>query len=116
MSERGYAKIFLTQGESWGIEFTYKINGVPQPLTGYSAKMQFRDRVGGRLIKEISSPSSGITITEALGKVAGAMTPADTELFSTTSAVWDLRLVSPSGAVIIPVGGDVEVTLGVTKV
>jgi hypothetical protein len=107
--------IKVYQGETWHMDMTLKdSNGAPIPLTGYTAKVQVRSKVNGPVLLEMSSPSAGITITPAIGKVDMDLTATQTEALNFTSAIWDLFLTL--GAARTPwLKGKWEVVLSSTK-
>lgn len=68
-------------------------NGDPINLTGASAKLQVRDTKGGsKLAFTLTSPSSGITIDSALGKLTVRMTPTQTNKLFYPKSSYDLML------------------------
>lgn len=69
-------------------------NGNPINLTGASAKLQARDDKGGtKLAFTLSSPSGGITIDGALGKITCKMTPTQTNKLFYPKSSYDLILI-----------------------
>lgn len=68
----------------------------PVDMTGYTATMTIKDRVGGTVLLTLSSPSSGIVIDNNAKTITITMTSVQTEAFTWKSAVYDLDLVSPS--------------------
>ena len=68
-------------------------NGSAINLTGYSAKLQVRDTKGGaKLAVSLTSPSGGITIDAALGKLTVKMTPTQTSKLFYPKSEYDLML------------------------
>jgi hypothetical protein len=62
-------------------------------LTGSSAKLQVRDTKGGtKLAVSLTSPSGGITIDAALGKLTVKMTPTQTSKLFYPKSEYDLML------------------------
>lgn len=62
-------------------------------LTGASAKLQVRDTKGGaKLAFTLTSPSSGIVIDPALGKLTVRMTPTQTNKLFYPKSSYDLML------------------------
>lgn len=59
-------------------------------LTGSSAKMQVRDATGQKLAFTLTSPTGGITIDGAEGKVTIRMTPTQTKKMFFPKSVYDL--------------------------
>ena len=69
----------------------------PQDLTGYTARMQVRDRVGGTVLQTLVSPTQ-ITIDNVGKAITIVLAPTDTAASAWTSGVYDLELVSPAGS------------------
>jgi hypothetical protein len=68
-------------------------NGLPIDLTGSSAKLQVRDTKGGsKLAVSLTSPSGGIIINAALGKITVKMTPTQTSKLFYPKSSYDLML------------------------
>lgn len=63
-------------------------------LTGATAKLQARDAKGGsKLAFTLTSPSGGITIDNALGKITCKMTPTQTNKLFYPKSAYDLVIV-----------------------
>jgi hypothetical protein len=68
-------------------------DGNPIVLTGSSVKMQVRDTKGGsKLAFSLTSPSGGIAIDEALGKLTIKMTPTQTNKLFYPKSSYDIML------------------------
>ena len=97
---------------------TYKSGGylvyyTPVDLTGFTAAMKIKDRVGGNLLISLVSPTNividatGKTITVTIGSEVSAA-------FTWLSGVYDLEMISPTGVVTALLSGAVAVTDEVT--
>ncbi|GAI44144.1 unnamed protein product, partial [marine sediment metagenome] len=87
----------------------------PKDLTDYTAEMHIRERVEGKLVKELVS-GSGITITGAEGKIELELTPAQTSALQIIKGVYDLELTSPAPAKVTRLlEGDITVKPEVTR-
>lgn len=72
--------------------------GTPINLTGASAKMQVRDTAGGsKLAVTLTSPSGGIVIDPALGKLTLTMTPTQTSKLFYPKSSYDVMLTDSNG-------------------
>ncbi|MBD1554758.1 hypothetical protein [Pseudomonas typographi] len=76
----------------------------PFDLTGYAARMQVRDRVGGVLLLNLSSDSAAerdgtITLDTSLAAIIIALDAATTAAIPWQNAVYDLEIESPTGEV-----------------
>ena len=87
----------------------------PQNLTGYTARMQIRDRVGGTVLVSLTSaPSGGITINQTDKAIEIVITDAQTGAITKAEGVYDLELVSPGGVVTALLAGAVTFESEVT--
>jgi hypothetical protein len=72
----------------------------PQPLTGYTARMQIRDRPGGAVLHSMTSDVGGGILLDDVEKVIDlSIAASTTERFSWSSGQYDLELVSQAGRV-----------------
>lgn len=88
----GQKNFEVDQSTTFTFVVEYKDNaGQAISLTGASAKMQVRDMPGGqKLAFTLTSPSGGIIINEALGKLTVKMTPTQTSKLFYPKAAYDL--------------------------
>lgn len=70
----------------------------PIDLTGYSARMTIKNRVGGTSLLELDS-SDEIAIDADARTITLTIAPAVTELLTFSRAVYDLEMVASGGAV-----------------
>lgn len=82
-------------------------DGTIPNLTGYSSSAQIRDAPGGSLLA-----SFGIVFTNNV--ITLALQTEDTQNLS-GDYVWDCELINPSGLIRTVVGGEVTVTVDVTR-
>lgn len=69
----------------------------PIDLTGYSARMRVKDKVGGTTILNLTTSNGGIQLaTPAAGRIDLLATAGQTEQIKQKKGVYDLELVSPS--------------------
>jgi hypothetical protein len=83
------------------------------PLAGYTAKMQVREKVGGVVFSELTSPSGGITINTTTSEITVVIPAADTASFK-SKMVYDIKLTKADDTV-YPVGGEITVVRTVTS-
>ena len=82
---------------SFVIQYRTK-SGDPIDLTGATAKMQVRDTKGGsKLAFTLTSPSGGITIDTATGKLNIRMTPTQTNKLYYPKSAYDIMLIESNG-------------------
>jgi hypothetical protein len=88
----------------------------PQDLTGYSARMMIKDRVGGTVLLSLTSaaPDNRIALDVTNNTISLTISAVDTAALTWTRGVYDLELVSLSGVVTTLFSGNVFVTKEVT--
>jgi len=91
----------------------------PVDITGYSARMKIKDKVGGTVLASTEagdSPLNVLTITlDAANKtITLSIAATATDDFAWTKGVYDLEMVSPTGVVTTVLSGKVSVTKEVT--
>lgn len=91
----------------------YLVYYTPVPLTGYTARMKIKDRIGGTVLAELVSPTD-ITLDTANFTITLIIAAAASELWSFTRGVYDFEVVSPTGVVTALLSGTVTVTKEVT--
>ena len=131
--------LIIRQGETWALGYTKRDSaGAAVDLTGYTARMAIRDRVGGTLQAYLSTGADAdggtITLGGAAGTVALAMTATESSDLASSTVdiedamfsygiklvepivvfVYDLELISAAGAVTRELEGRVEVQRQVT--
>lgn len=91
-------------------------NDAAVDLTGYTAKLEIRDRAGGSVISTLTStPAAGITINAASGQIVLAWTAAQTVLFNFDKAVYDLFITASGGTKTCIIRGEVTLIPRVTQ-
>lgn len=91
------AKIDLTiyQGATFRKEFVLKVNDTVFDLTGYTARMQARERCSSdSALLTLTTENAGITIDGAAGKITLFISATDTAAITYVTAVYDLELIS----------------------
>ena len=110
MSEVAKYDITIKQGETWTMNFVVNDDyDVPKDLTGYSAKVQIRNKPGGDVYATMQTPSSGITINGGAGSVTLNLSATVTGTLNFQRGVYDIFLTSGAGVVSVPFEGDVIV-------
>ena len=106
----------IEQGATFEMTLTYADSvGVPINLTGYSAEMQVREEVGGRVLATASTSNGSIVLSSG-GQVVITLAAAQTSLIGAIVGVYDLFLKSPAGNPIRKlVYGNVTVKQSVTR-
>jgi hypothetical protein len=100
-------KLVIMQGATRTMTLTVLDNNDdPVDLSGYTAKLEIRDRAGGALISSLTS-SSGITINAAAGEVIPLWTATQTGAFNFNIADYDCFITTGSTVTCI-LRGEVE--------
>jgi len=90
----------------------YLVYYTPVPLTGYTARMKIKDRVGGAILATFESPTD-IVFDLASYTITLTIAASVSELWTFTRGVYDLEVVS-AGVVTALLSGTVTVTKEVT--
>lgn len=118
MSEKtaGRLDIQMRTNETFRLHLTYKdANNLPIDLTGWTAKMQVRDKPGGAvLILDSAAPNNSVTITGIDGTVDVEFAMTSMLAVTASRGVYDVALTDPAGLVDVIVEGTVMFVDGVT--
>jgi len=115
------ATINLTiyQGSTFTKDYIWKVGepAIPVNLTGYTAKMQIREKISeATILIELSTENGRILIPNPIeGHFSFLISATDTSMLSFKNAVYDLELYSPSGVVRRLFGGSVTLSPEVTR-
>lgn len=86
----------------------------PQALTGYTAKMSIKDKVGGTEVFHLDSTSYTIVIDPVALTITLSISASESSAFTWTKGVYDLKLTSSLGVVTTILSGKVTVNPAVT--
>jgi hypothetical protein len=113
----GVYNFTIEQGTTYAEVFTWQqANGSAINLTGYTGRMQLRDRiVEGPLIAEISTALGTMTLGGAAGTITITVDAATTSSWSFQTAVYDLELTSAAGVVVRLLKGKIRLDPQVTR-
>lgn len=111
----GKYNIEIESGANFSLEFIWN-NDKQEPidLEGYSAFVQVRECIGGKVIVDISNDTREITLDRA-GKIFIEI-PGEVTQGLDVKGVWDLLLISPSGERTRLVEGKAILERGVTEI
>lgn len=92
--------ITIEQGATFTLAFQWLADslatpgtpGLPIPLTGATVRMQVRKKQGTTVLAEATSPSDGIILAEADGRVTITLTPAKTNLLISKQCLYDVEV------------------------
>lgn len=82
------------------------------PLAGYTAKIQIREKVGGTVFSELSSPANGISINTSTSTITVTVPAVDTAKFK-AQMLWDIMLTNGPSK-FYPAGGTIVINRTVT--
>lgn len=111
----------IEQGATFQKTLTWKTGATADAatavdLTGYTARMQVRSRIGSSVVLlELTTTNGGITLGGTAGTIALLATDEQTALLMVTRAHYDLELVSAGGVVRRLTYGTVTISPEVTK-
>ena len=106
--------IVIEEGATFDITFTYlDKDGVAIDVTGYSAKMDIKESVGGTVIDDLTSVGSEITVGTTGGTFQIVITAVNTAAYDFDWGVYDLEITT-SGVTVRLVEGRVEFRREVT--
>ena len=113
----GQYNIIADQGATFARVVTWKDDtGTPVNLTGYSARMQVRQRyVSTSTVLSLTSPSSGITLGTTNGQIQINVSATTMAGISAGDYRYDLELVSGGGIVTRLLMGSFTVRAEVTR-
>ena len=111
----GKYNMVCPQGSTFNQVLTYSINSVLVNLTGYTARMQVRERYSSSVKQlDLTTLNGGIVLGGALGTITINATATQTAAIIAKEYVYDLELVSGSTVKRI-IEGKFIVTPEVTK-
>ena len=104
------------QGATFSKQLSYLIESVPVDLTGYTARMQVREKPSSSsTIVDLTTENGGITLGGLAGTVLLEISASDTESLVPKTYVYDLELESSEGFVVRLIEGQFTVTAEVTR-
>lgn len=115
MSIVGTHNFEILQGETWTRTLTWKVDGTAVDLTGYTARMQVRQKVTSADTLLSLTSASGITLGGSAGTITLSVSAVDTAAMTWREGVYDLELVSGGGEVTRLIEGRITVSPEVTR-
>lgn len=113
-------KLEIEQGATFRRRVTWKTGAAQTPvdLTGWTAKMQVRAKIGApTVLVELSTENDMIALGGAAGTIDLYIPASTTETFEWTAGTYDLEMMAPGvdGDIIRLLYGSVTVSQEVTK-
>lgn len=108
--------IELDQGATFVLQLVYKDgSGATIDLTGYSAHMQIREEVGGKVYATANTSGNRIVLG-ADGSIVVTIPHSETSKIDIERGIYDLFLAEPFGAPVLKIlYGDVAVNPSVSR-
>jgi uncharacterized membrane protein len=106
----------LYQGTTFKKSFQWLSGSTPTNLTGCTIKMQVRATYDSELALELTTPSSGITIVDAVnGEFEILIAPAQSQDFTNLKYLYDIEITFPNSTVFRVIQGELRLSRGVTR-
>lgn len=86
----------------------------PVDMTGFTARMSIKNKVGGDLLLSLTTANGGLIIDEAADLITLLISATDTAALTWSKGFYDLEMVSPGGVVSALLTGTVTVKAEVT--
>ncbi|MCY1167132.1 hypothetical protein D9M73_70890 [compost metagenome] len=117
MTSPGAYALTIYQGATFQLRVIWQdSNRVPIDLTGYTARMQIRERLAATTtLANMTTENGGITLGGAAGTIDLLLTAVETAAISAIRGVYDLELVSPTGVVSKVLADEVDFVKEVTR-
>lgn len=112
----GKYNFICPQGSTFSKQISYLINSQPVDLTGYTGRMQVREKHSSpNPVVDLTVENGGISIGECQGSISIYIDAEETEGLVPKAYVYDLELRSSEDFVIRLIEGQFNVTPEVTR-
>lgn len=109
-------KLKIEQGTSWRKPFVRTLDGAAVDLSGWTARMQIREKVdAATVVLELTTENGGIEIDPLIGGITLVFQPSDTSGQSWRTGVYDVELIDIYGNVTRILYGSVTLSPEVTR-
>ena len=100
------------QGNEWPayVSSGFLQYNTPMDLTGYTARLAVKDKIGGTVLLSLTTENGGIAIDNVAKTITLTIAAAATEDFAWSRGVYELEMVSPTGVVTALLIGKISVT------
>ena len=104
------------QGNEWPayVSGGFLQYNTPMDLTGYTARLAVKDKIGGTVLLSLTTENGGIAIDNTKKTITLTVAATETDDFTWTRGVYDLEMVSPTGVVTALISGRVSISKEVT--
>jgi hypothetical protein len=93
----GRLDLLIEQGSTFEEPLIWKSGGVAVDVTGYTARLTIRDRVGGSVLLALTTENGRIAVGTTDGSIRLTVTDEDTATIGWTHGVYVLEVTSPAG-------------------
>lgn len=109
--------MYIPQGSTYGHSFLYRKSSdeLIINITGFTARLQIRERLASPSAIFEATTDDYITVTGSIGEVYLEIPAAITEAWTWRTGVYDLEIISGTGAVTRIARGNVKVYPEVTR-
>jgi hypothetical protein len=91
----GRYDLTIEQGATFKRSLTWKTStATPVNVTGYTARMRVKNKVGGTTVLHLTTENGGITLGGAAGTISLLATATQTSAIAIKKGVYDLELAS----------------------
>ena len=111
----GRVNFLCPQGSTFNRRLTYKIDGVPVNLNGYTSRLQVRETHYAQETIVALTSGSGITLGGSAGTIDLLISASATAAFNAGNFVYDLEIQSTNGTIDRLIEGSFIVTPEVTR-
>lgn len=92
----------------------YLVYFTPVTLTGFTARMTIKDRIGGAVLAALTTENGGISVDTSAKTISLLISATATAGYTWTKGVYDLELISATGVVTALLAGAITLTKEVT--
>jgi hypothetical protein len=112
----GKYNFLCPQGTTFSKQLSYLIDSIPVDLTGYTARMQVREKASSSTkILDLTTENGGITLGGPAGSIMIDVSASTTSSIVPKTYVYDLEIVSSENFVVRLIEGQFIVSPEVTR-
>lgn len=110
----GVYDFVFEQGTTIARLLTWKRSNVPVDLTGYTARMEIRDKYGGNLLYRFDLGQGNLVLGGTAGTIILRVPPSTSAAWTWRAGVYDLEVIDSNGDVARLIQGKVKISPEVT--
>lgn len=104
----------MYQGATLGKQIIIKEAGVVRNITGFTARMQIRDKYTGALIVDMTTANSKLVVTGASGRIDMVLSAVETMTFNFSIGLYDLEIINGTNVERV-LQGEITLSKNVTR-